>query len=257
VRSFFVVVDASAGRISRAGRRRLGITTGQRVARVTGWTGARGHAVAGVALGVHAALAGAHVFALVVDARLVVTALHVGGALAAPASGERVAGVTGQARAHRSLLAGVIVAGLAPGVLATRVRFAKVSRLERAAPDERVAGHGPRAAAYGRRAPSFTVGVHSAHAATAARVHAPVAQARRSVRRAVGVRQTLGPTRSVRVAEVALRQDTHTHGINVNSDDNNIKIITVLIRNINSILFSIGREYCFLRILKYRKPYIN
>lgn len=205
MRSFLVVVDASAGRISRAGRRRLGIAPGQRVARVTGRTGARGHAVAGVALGVHAALAGAHVLALVVDARLVVTALHVGGALAAPAPGERVAGVTGQARAHRPLLAGVVVAGLAPGVLAARVRFAKVGRLERAAPDERVAGHGPRAAAYGRRATSFTVGVYSAHAAAAARVHATVAQARRSVRRAVGVRQTLGPTRSVRVAKVALR----------------------------------------------------
>jgi len=53
-----------------------------------------------------------------------VTALDVGGALTAPAPGERVAGVTGQARAHRPLFAGDVVAGLAPGVLAARVRFA-------------------------------------------------------------------------------------------------------------------------------------
>jgi len=75
-----VVVDAP-------GCRRLRIAPGHGVARVTGRTGARGHPVAGVALGVHAALARAHVLALVVDARLVVTALGVDGALAAPAPG--------------------------------------------------------------------------------------------------------------------------------------------------------------------------
>lgn len=144
------------------------------MARVTRRTGARGHPVAGVALGVHAALARAHVPALVVDARLVVTALGVGGALAAPAPGERVARVTGQARAHRPLLAGDVVAGLAPGVLAARVRFAEVGRLERTAPDERVTGHGPRAAAYGRSSPRLAVGVDAAHVG-AARVHAPFA----------------------------------------------------------------------------------
>lgn len=195
-----VVVDAPAN----AGRRRLRIAPGHRVARVSGRTGARGHPVASVALGVHAALARARVPALVVDARLVVTALDVGGALAAPAPGERVARVTWQARAHRPLLAGDVVAGLAPGVLAARVRFAEVGRLERPAPDERVAGHGPRAAAYGRRAPRLAVGVDAAHAAAGAWVHAPFARARRAVRRAVGVRQTLGPARSVRVAEVTL-----------------------------------------------------
>lgn len=175
------------------------------MARVTGGTGARGHPVAGVALCVHAALARAHVPALVVDARLVVTALGVDGALAAPAPGERVARVTGQARAHRPLFAGDVVAGLAPGVLAARVRFAEVGRLERTAPDERVTGHGPRAAAYGRRAPRLAVGVDPAHA-TAARVHAALAQARRTIRRAIGVRQTLGPARRVRVAKVTLRR---------------------------------------------------
>lgn len=119
-------------------------------------------------------------------------ALGVGGALAASAPGERIARVTGQARAHRPLLAGDVVAGLAPGVLAARIRLAQIGRLERPAPDERVAGHGPRAAAYGRGAACLTVGVHAAHVA-AARVHAPIAQTRGTVSWAVGVGQTLGP----------------------------------------------------------------
>jgi len=134
-----------------------------------------------------------------------VPALDVGGALAAPAPGERVAHVAGQAGAHGPLLAGVVVAGLTAGVLAARVRLAQVGRLERPAPDERVAGHRSGTAADGRRAPRLAVGVHAAHAAAGTGVHAPLTQTRRLVRRAVAVRQTLGPARHVRVAEVALR----------------------------------------------------
>lgn len=200
-----VVVDATrvpAGRRAAVGLR---VAPGQRVARVTGRARARGHAVAGVALGVHAALARAHVLTLVVDARLVVPALDVGRALAAPAPGERVAHVAGHARAHRPLLARVVMAGLAPRVLAARVRLAEVGRLERPAPHERVARHRPRAAAYGRRAPRLAVRVHAAHVARA-RVHATLARARGTVGRAVAVRQTLGAARHVRVPEVALRE---------------------------------------------------
>jgi len=212
-RSFLVVVvDACrrAGRIPARGGTTAAvgfrIAPGQGVAVVTGRTGARGHPVTRVALGVHAALAGAHVLALVVDARLVVPALHVGRALAAPAPGQRVAHVAGHARAHRPLLARVVVPGLAPGVLAARVRLAQVGRLERPAPDERVTRHRPRTAAHRRRAPRLAVGVHAAHGAARARVRAPVAQARRTVRRTVTVRQTLGPARHVRIAQVTLQR---------------------------------------------------
>lgn len=211
-RPSLVVVDASGRVPAAAAAAALRITPGQRVARVAGRTRARGHAVARVALGVHAALARAHVLALVVDARLVVPALRVRGALAAPAPRERVAHVAGHARAHRPLLAGVVVPGLAPRVLAARVRLAQVRRLERPAPDERVARHGPRAAAYGRRAPRLAVGVRAAHAAARARVHAPFAQARRTGRRAVGVRRALGAARHVRVAEMSLRATIYNGG---------------------------------------------
>lgn len=181
-RSFLVVVDATGepagdGTTTAVGLR---VAPGQGVARVTGRARARGHPVAGATLGVHAALAGAHVLALVVDARLVVPALRVSGTLAAPTPGERVAHVTGQARAHGPLLAGVVVSGLAPRVLAARVGLAQIGRLERPAPNERVAGHGPRAAAHRGRAPRLAVRVHAAHAA-AARVHATFAHARRPV----------------------------------------------------------------------------
>lgn len=180
------------------------VAPGNGVARVAGRARARGHPVAGRALGVHAALAVTHVGALVVDARLVVPALEVGRTLAAPASDERVAHVTGQARAHRPLLAGGIVTGLAPGVVAARVRVAQVGRLERPAPDERVPGHCPRTTAYRRRAPSLAVGVHAAHGTARARIHALFSRARRPVRRAVAVRLALGPARYVRVPEIAL-----------------------------------------------------
>lgn len=131
-------------------------------------------------------------------------AFRVHRALAAPAPGQRVTHVSGQARAHGTLLARVVVSGLAPGVLAARIRLAKVSWLERPATDERIARHGPWTAAYRRRAPSLAVGVHAAHAARA-RVNALLAQARRTVGRTIAVRQTLGPTRHVRVSEVALQ----------------------------------------------------
>lgn len=176
--SFLVVEESFDG--GRAAGVGLRVAPGQRVARVPGRTRARGHAVAGVALGVDAALAAAHVRALVVDARLVVSTLRVDGALAAPAPDERVAHVTRQARAHRTLLARVVVSRLTLRVLTARVRVAQVGRLERPAPDERVARHGPRTAADGRRSPRLAVGVHAAHAPAGARVHAPFAQAGRT-----------------------------------------------------------------------------
>lgn len=131
-------------------------------------------------------------------------ALRVRGALTAAAPRECVAHVAGHARAHRPLLARVVVAGLALGVLAARVRVAQVGRFERPATDERVARHGSRTAAHRRRAPGLAVGVQAAHATARARIHAPLARARRTVRRTVAVRLTLGVARHVRIPKVAL-----------------------------------------------------
>lgn len=183
----------------------LGIASVERVARVARRARARGHAIPGLALRVHAALAVAHVGALVVHARLRKTAFRVRGALAATAPRQRVANVAGQARAHRPLFARVVVPGLALGVLAARVLCAQVGRLERTAPDERVAGHRARAAAHRRRSLGLAVGVQAAHVTAFARVHAPIAEARRTVGRAVAVRLALGLARQVRIAEVALK----------------------------------------------------
>lgn len=201
-----VVVYAPAVRGPAAGRTvGLRVTTVNGVARVSGRTRARGHPIASRTLGVHAALAVAHIGALVVHARLVVPAFEIGRTLAASAPQQRVAHVTGQACAHRPLLARVIVAGLTPGVLAARVRVAQVGRFERPTPDERVPGHCPRTAANWRRASRLAVCVHTAHGTARARIHALFSRARRPVRRTVAMRLALGSARYVRISKIALQ----------------------------------------------------
>lgn len=87
---------------------------------------ADGGVASGFADGVGAALSGARVDARVVDAGAGVAALAVALAFAASAVSERIAGVSGQASAHWTLLAGVVVAWDALGVGSARVRAAQV-----------------------------------------------------------------------------------------------------------------------------------
>lgn len=111
-----------------AGRSRLdGVAGEEGVAPVAVVAGADGNVPPGGAAGVHAALAtGAGVLAGEVDAGPVVRALGVGGALASTAAGQGVAEVAVGTGADGPLLAGVVVARAALGVLAAGVRRAEV-----------------------------------------------------------------------------------------------------------------------------------
>jgi len=80
------------------------------------------------ARGARAALAtGARVPARKVDARSIIRALVVGETLAALTARQGIADVTGGARAHRSLLAGIVVTRGANCIRSAGIRFAEVT----------------------------------------------------------------------------------------------------------------------------------
>lgn len=98
----------------------------QRVALRALWTLAHRQVAFRVANGAGTALANARIHARVIDARPMVTAFAVRLTFAAHAMAERISGVAGEAGAHGTLLVGVVVARLALGVGAARIRRAEI-----------------------------------------------------------------------------------------------------------------------------------
>jgi len=137
--------------------------SGERVADVSGRTGADGAVADGLATGLHSASVIARILAPEVVTGLVCSAIAVVVTFASGALSEWVSPGSLRAKADWSVCSGGVVARLALGALSAWVGRAQVSAGEFAARVEGVAGESPGARTDGLVVPHHTVGVASAH----------------------------------------------------------------------------------------------